>query len=130
MIFYAYTSGWDSFRFQYKVPMYRDIIFWGTNRLILVVGAMMMLFTILIGNLNLFATVLIGDYTRSLSKISYPSGLMTGIIATGVLCGQGEGLYFINQISLGVAFGLMVGSIIIGMLIFIFIEYPVNMLVH
>jgi hypothetical protein len=130
MIIYAFISGWDSFRYQYKIPQWRDTLWYGTNRLILVVGSFIILFSVLVGRFNFLSSVLRTDYFRSISKVTFPAGLVTGIIATSVMCGQEVSLNLVNQISAAIGCGLILVSMGIGFLIYVFVEYPMYALIN
>jgi hypothetical protein len=129
-MWYGITSAHESFMKQYKLPIINDIIYWGTNRFILTLGAMIMLFIVLIGRFNLAAVVLRSDYLRALSKVTFSGGLVTGIIGTCILCGQETGIYFSGNTSTFMAIGIILISIVMGLLIHIFIEHPLQAVVH
>lgn len=129
-IIFCLCWGSESFNIQYKVDMWKDILYFGTCRLIITTSAMLIFYTTLLGHFNLAETCCKSTYMRALSKISFPGGLITGMIAGFILCGQENAIYLVGAVSSAVAFGLVLNSIIFGLILYLLVDYPVATLVY
>jgi hypothetical protein len=80
MIAFGFTSSFSSNVSAYKQPQYLNLIYYGINRPILISGAMILLFIILLGNLRLAAHILKNPYCRALGRVSFVAGLAGPIV--------------------------------------------------
>lgn len=129
-IYFALASGFPSYATQYKVPLWKDMLYYGFDRTLLVTAAMIMLFTSMMGHFPLASIVLRSDYMRAISRFSFDSALLTPIVITLILCGQQDIIFLINLTSTFIAVGLMITSTLLGFLVFIFIDYPMSALLN
>ena len=84
------------------------------------------LYTVFMGHFNFAKSLLIHPYSRAIGKICFEAALVTPIVITLLYFGQDNSVYLTNPNSLIFGTGHIVVTALVGFLLFIFVEYPLQ----
>lgn len=118
----AYPSNYNA----YTQMAWHDLIYAGLDRIVVVTGAMIILYSVFSGHLNIGTSILKNNYCRSFGKLTFLQALVGPIVITYIYCGVDYAVLSSGNPSTYFAVGHIVTNLIVGTLLFLFVEYPVS----
>lgn len=116
--------------YSYKVPYWTNVAYVGFNRLLLVLGALTILFISFLGHFKSTKHVLKNTYMRAFGRTAFDAGLMAPIVISWVFLSQEDAIYLTGPTSTIFGCANVILNLVTGILVFLFIEYPVSILMN
>ena len=128
LIIFSLLSGFEAFKKPYIWPLWLNLLYFGLNRYLHVLGAMIILFVILMKHFRGGQKLIGNKFMRFLAKITFIGGLISPIIIYDLYLGGERPILMTDRGNLVIGLGNIICIYLAGIPLYLAVEYPLKKL--
>ena len=128
LIFFSLSSAYKANVDPYAWPQWKNNLYWGFNRLLHVLGALMIFYAMIMGHFNSGLRTCKNTYFRSFGKFTFLGAIISPIIVNLLYCGGEEAVYLSNPTAMNLGAGNVICILLAVFPLYLIIEYPITRL--
>lgn len=128
LIVFSLVSHKSAAASPYKWDQWLNNLYWALNRSLFVIGAMVILFTMLIGQFNCGMRCLRGTYFRAFGRLTFICAIISPVVIFLMYYGRSQAIYLTGMTSNNIGAGNVMCVLLAAIPVYLIIEYPINRL--
>jgi peptidoglycan/LPS O-acetylase OafA/YrhL len=128
LVIFSLLSGFEASKKPYIWPLWLNLLYFGLNRYLYVIGAMIILFVILMKHFRGGQKLIGNKFMRFLAKITFIGGLISPIIIYDLYLGGERPILMTDRGNLVIGLGNIICISLTGIPLYLAVEYPLKKL--